>query len=87
LRIGLTFLLTLLFSWVLFRAIDLEAALEYYAAMFGLAGTGVAAPLLAAAIYTPYHLVVLAWPPSWCSNPPRRMTGRSIRSPGPAPPH
>jgi alginate O-acetyltransferase complex protein AlgI len=57
-RIGLTFLLTLL-SWVLFRAIDLEAALEYYAAMFGLAGTGVAAPLLAAAIYTPYHLVVL----------------------------
>jgi len=57
-RIGLTFLL-MLFSWVLFRADGLAAALRYFAAMFGLAPTGRAASLLAADIYSPLHLVVI----------------------------
>ena len=58
-RIGLTFLL-MLFSWVLFRADNLTAAIEYFQAMLGLAPTGDVAPLLASTIYTPYHLLILA---------------------------
>ena len=58
-RIGLTFLL-MLFSWVLFRADNLTAAIEYFRAMLGLAPAGDVAPLLAATIYTPYHLLILA---------------------------
>lgn len=58
-RIGLTFLL-MLFSWVLFRADNLTEAMEYYRAMFGLGPIGEVAPLLAATIYNPYHLLVLA---------------------------
>src|SRR5262249_24427769 len=57
-RVGLTFLLMLL-SWVLFRAENLTAAVDYYRAMFGLSPSGRAAPLLAATIYTPYHLLIL----------------------------
>ncbi len=57
-RIGLTFLLVLL-SWVLFRADNLTAARDYFMAMFGLGSIGTIAPLLAATIYTPYHLLVL----------------------------
>lgn len=58
-RIGLTFLLVL-FSWVLFRADNLTAAMEYFQAMLGLTPAGNVAPLLAAMIYTPYHLLILA---------------------------
>ena len=58
-QIGLTFLMMLL-SWVLFRADSLTDALEYYRAMLGLVPTGNVAPLLAATIYTPYHLLILA---------------------------
>jgi alginate O-acetyltransferase complex protein AlgI len=58
-RIGITFLL-MLFSWVLFRADNLTAALEYFRSMFGFGPTGQVAPLLAAVIYTPYHLLILA---------------------------
>jgi alginate O-acetyltransferase complex protein AlgI len=57
-RIAMTFLL-MLFSWVLFRADSLTAATEYFRAMFGLTHTGEVAPLLAAVIYTPYHLLIL----------------------------
>lgn len=57
-RVVLTFVLVL-FSWVLFRADSLSAAMQYYAAMFGLAQPGAAAPLLAADIFTPLHLTVL----------------------------
>ncbi len=57
-RVVLTFVLVL-FSWVLFRADSLSAAMHYYAAMFGLAQPGAAAPLLAADIFTPLHLTVL----------------------------
>jgi alginate O-acetyltransferase complex protein AlgI len=57
-RIGLTFFLMLL-SWVLFRADDLTAAGEYYQSMFGLVTVGEVAPLMAASIYTPYHLLVM----------------------------
>jgi alginate O-acetyltransferase complex protein AlgI len=56
-RIGITFVL-MLFSWVLFRADNLHAAINYYGAMFGLSHTG-PATLLAADIYTPLSLVVL----------------------------
>ncbi len=59
LRIGITFLL-MLFSWVLFRADDLTAALQYYGSMFGLRTVGSASPLLAADIYTPLPMLVLA---------------------------
>jgi alginate O-acetyltransferase complex protein AlgI len=55
----MTFLLMLL-SWVLFRADNLREALEYYRAMLGLAPDGNLGPLLAATIYTPYHLLILA---------------------------
>jgi alginate O-acetyltransferase complex protein AlgI len=58
-RIGLTFLL-MLFSWVLFRADNLTAAMEYFRVMFGLSPGWDIAALLAAVIYTPYHLLVMA---------------------------
>lgn len=58
-RIGLTFLL-LLFSWVLFRADNMTAAMEYLQTMLGLGPAGNVAPLLAATIYTPCHLLILA---------------------------
>ncbi len=57
-RIGLTFLL-MLFSWVLFRAENLTAALDYFRAMFGLSPVGEVAPLLGAILYTPYYLLIL----------------------------
>jgi alginate O-acetyltransferase complex protein AlgI len=57
-RIAATFVI-MLFSWVLFRADSLTAAVEYFRSMFGLAATGEVAPLLAAVIYTPYHLLIL----------------------------
>jgi len=58
-RIGITFIL-MLFSWVLFRADNLTAASDYFRAMFGLSQPGNVSSLLAATIYTPYHLIVLA---------------------------
>lgn len=57
-RIGVTFVL-MLFSWVLFRADNLTEAVEYFRALFGLGPVASVAPLLAATIYTPYHLLVL----------------------------
>lgn len=58
LRTGITFLLVL-FSWVLFRADNLTAAGNYFGAMFALEPSAETAPLLAAAIYTPYRLLLL----------------------------
>lgn len=58
LRVAITFLIVL-FSWVLFRADNLTLAIEYFQAMLGLAPAGPVAPLLAATIYTPYHVLVL----------------------------
>jgi alginate O-acetyltransferase complex protein AlgI len=58
LRIGITFVL-MLFSWVLFRADTLTAAGHYYAAMFGLSSPSNTAALVAASIYTPFHLLNL----------------------------
>ena len=58
-RITVTFLL-MLFSWVLFRADSLSAAIDYFRAMFGLGPASEVAPLLAAIIYTPYQLLILA---------------------------
>jgi alginate O-acetyltransferase complex protein AlgI len=59
LRIGITFVLVL-WSWVLFRADDLAAAMDYFRAMFGLTTPSHTAALLAADIYTPYRVLVLA---------------------------
>jgi alginate O-acetyltransferase complex protein AlgI len=58
-RIALTFLLVL-FSWVPFRSDNISSAVSYYQAMFGLNAPGDAARLLGAAIYTPYHVFILA---------------------------
>jgi len=57
-RIGFTFLL-MLFSWVLFRADNLTAAWHYFGSMFGLMPVADTAPLLGAAIYTPYRSLIL----------------------------
>ena len=57
-RIACTFFLMLL-SWVLFRADNFTAAMEYFRNMFALAPTGPVAPLLGAIIYTPYHLLIM----------------------------
>src|SRR5436190_5521276 len=57
-RIAVTFLL-MLFSWVVFRADNLTAAMDYFRAMFGISETGAIAPLLASIIYTPYHVLIL----------------------------
>ena len=59
LRVAATFLLVL-FSWVLFRSPTLGHALSYLGAMFGLAPARGAAVLLAAEVYTRYHLAILA---------------------------
>lgn len=57
-RIAITFLLMLL-SWVLFRADNLTAAVDYYRAMFGFSTPGTVAMLLPATIYTPYHVIIM----------------------------
>lgn len=58
-RVLLTFILVL-FSWVLFRATDITAAGAYFASMFGLSGNPGGAILLAAELYTPKNLFILA---------------------------
>jgi alginate O-acetyltransferase complex protein AlgI len=57
-RVVLTFILVL-FSWVLFRAQDLSAAMGYFAAMFALQQPAAAAPLLGAELYTAHNLTML----------------------------
>jgi alginate O-acetyltransferase complex protein AlgI len=57
-RIAVTFFLMLL-SWVLFRADNLGAAMDYFGAMFGVAPVGEIAPLLGAVVYTPFHLLIM----------------------------
>jgi len=58
-RIAITFVL-MLFSWVLFRADNLTAAMHYFGAMFGLTSVNPASLLLAASLYTPLHLLTMA---------------------------
>jgi alginate O-acetyltransferase complex protein AlgI len=58
-RVGMTFVLVL-FSWVLFRSPTLGHAVSYLGSMFGATAASGASPLLAAEIYTPYHVVVFA---------------------------
>jgi len=57
-RIGITFLLVL-FSWVLFRADNLTAAVRYFGAMLGLQPANGTAPLLLAEICRPHFLGVM----------------------------
>jgi alginate O-acetyltransferase complex protein AlgI len=56
--ICVTFVL-MLFSWVLFRAENLTAAVEYYRCMFGMGTSGLEnSLLLAAELYTPFNLLM-----------------------------
>jgi alginate O-acetyltransferase complex protein AlgI len=50
----------MLFSWVLFRADDLAAAHRYLGAMFGVVPSDGAEPLVAAEIFRPHYLGVMA---------------------------
>ncbi len=58
-RVAMTFVLVL-FSWVLFRAPSLSQAVTYLGAMFGATAKEGASALVAAEIYTPYHLAIFA---------------------------
>ena len=59
LRVAIT-MIPVLITWVFFRAENLSAAMDYLSAMFGLAGSQCGSMLLAAEIYTPRHLLVMA---------------------------
>ncbi len=59
LRVGVTMVFVLI-AWVLFRAENIAAAGDYLAAMFGLANISSTSGLLAAELYTPKHLFVMA---------------------------
>jgi alginate O-acetyltransferase complex protein AlgI len=71
-RVAATFGLVLL-TWVPFRAVDFAATGEFYARLFGLGETGVAAALLPALITSPYlvgsfalaALIVWGCPQTW----------------------
>ena len=58
-RVGMTFVLVL-FSWVLFRSPTLGHAVSYLGSMLGATAASGASALLAAEIYTPYHVLVFA---------------------------
>ncbi len=58
-RIACTFVLVL-FSWVLFRSATIGDAGHYFAAMFGLLPHASGTPLLAAFLYTPATLAMMA---------------------------
>jgi len=58
-RIASTFLL-MLFSWVLFRAENLTSASRYFGAMFGFVPANSTAPVLAAEIYRPHFVGIMA---------------------------
>jgi alginate O-acetyltransferase complex protein AlgI len=54
---ALTFAVVCL-AWVFFRAETLPQALGYLGSLFGLAGAGLPAELVAPALYAPYHVLV-----------------------------
>jgi len=57
-RIGFTFVLVL-FSWVLFRCPDLDAAVQFFGAMFGISTPSAGSALLAGEIYTRGQFLVM----------------------------
>jgi alginate O-acetyltransferase complex protein AlgI len=57
LRVGLTFLIVL-FTWVFFRAPDLQSAFAYFGCMFGLREVTTHALLLKGIIYQPYYVFI-----------------------------
>ncbi|GMV93288.1 MAG: sugar O-acetyltransferase [Candidatus Hydrogenedentota bacterium] len=59
LRVALTFVLVL-FSWVLFRAVDIQSAGAYFAALFGLNQPTGGSLLLDAVLYTRGNLAIMA---------------------------
>ncbi|MCC6698001.1 MAG: MBOAT family protein [Candidatus Hydrogenedentes bacterium] len=59
LRVGITFVLVL-FSWVLFRSVDISTASAYFKAMLGLASASGGSVLLDSVIYTRGNLIVMA---------------------------
>lgn len=58
-RVALTFV-TVLFTWVFFRANDLPTAFAYCATMLGLRGTDMSSGLLSGIITKPYYLITFA---------------------------
>lgn len=58
-RVAMTFVLVL-FSWVLFRSVDMSAAVGYLSAMAGSATGGECGYLVAAELYTPTAFTVMA---------------------------
>jgi alginate O-acetyltransferase complex protein AlgI len=58
LQVTLTFTVVSLL-WVLFRAPDLPGAFDYYARLFGLAGGGELAALVAGLVWKPFFIVTL----------------------------
>ena len=59
LRVVTTFVLVL-FSWVLFRSSTIAEAASYFTALFGITSVTTASTLIAAQLYTPVHLLVMA---------------------------
>jgi alginate O-acetyltransferase complex protein AlgI len=59
LQVTLTFTVVSL-AWVLFRAPDLPGAMDYYARLFGLAGGGELAALVAGLVWKPFFIVTLS---------------------------
>jgi alginate O-acetyltransferase complex protein AlgI len=59
LRVGLTFVLVL-FSWVLFRAVDIQSAGAYFAALLGLNQPTSGSMLLDAVLYTRGNMITMA---------------------------
>ncbi len=57
-RVGLTFALVL-FSWVLFRAVDIGSAGTYFKTLFGLTHAGGGSVLLDAVLYTRGNVIVM----------------------------
>ena len=58
-RVAITFGIICI-AWVFFRATTLSAAGRYLGAMFAAGDPGIAADILRGALYTPYHLLMLA---------------------------
>jgi alginate O-acetyltransferase complex protein AlgI len=72
LRVGITFVIVL-FTWVFFRAPDIQSALGYAGSMLGMTAPQQGARLLAGVVYEPYYLgtfavaalVVWTFPQTW----------------------
>lgn len=58
-RVAITFVIVCI-SWVFFRAATLPAAARFVGALFGIGADGMTSDVLRGALYSPYHLIMLA---------------------------